>query len=67
MRTALFMATLSATRYNPVIRNFYQRLISAGKAPMVALIASIRKLLTILNAILKTRTSWNLLPEQSVS
>lgn len=67
VRTALFMATLSAARFNPVIRRFYERLLAAGKAPMVALIACMRKLLTILNAILKTRTSWNQLPEQSVS
>ncbi len=66
VRAALFMATLSATRYNPVIRRFYERLLSAGKAPMVALIACMRKLLVILNAIMKTRTSWNLLPEQSM-
>src|SRR5690606_8260984 len=59
VRTALFMATLSAARFNPVIRRFYERLLAAGKAPMVALIACMRKLLTILNAILKTRTSWN--------
>lgn len=67
VRTALFMATLSATRYNPVVRSFYKRLIQCGKPPMVALIAAMRKLLIILNAILKTRTSWKLLPQQPVS
>ena len=59
VRTALYMATLVATRFNPVIRIFYQRLCSAGKPKKVALVASMRKLLTILNAMLKHRTPWN--------
>lgn len=58
VRSALYMATLVATRYNPVIRDFYQRLCAAGKAKKVALTACMRKLLTILNAILKHRTPW---------
>jgi transposase len=53
VRTALYMATLSATRSNPVIRPFYQRLLAAGKAKKVALVACMRKLLTILNAIVR--------------
>ena len=52
------MSALAATRFNPVIRAFYARLISAGKLPKVALIASMRKLLTILNAILRTNAPW---------
>jgi len=59
VRTALYMATLVATRYNPVIRRFYERLLVAGKAKKAALTACMRKLLTILNAMLKYHTSWN--------
>lgn len=59
VRAALYMATLVATRYNPVIRAFYQRLCAAGKARKVALTACMRKLLTILNAMLKHRTPWS--------
>ena len=58
MRAALYMATLVATRRNPVIRTFYQRLCQAGKAKKLALTACMRKLLTILNAMVKSRTSW---------
>lgn len=58
VRTALYMATLVATRFNPVIREFYQHLLAHGKAKKVALIAATRKLLTILNAILKNGTAW---------
>jgi transposase len=59
VRAVLYMATLVATRYNPVIRTFYQRLCSAGKRKKVALTACMRKLLTILNAMLKHRTPWS--------
>ena len=59
VRTALYMATLVATRFNPVIRSFYHRLCAAGKPKKVALVASMRKLLTILNAMLKYRTPWD--------
>ncbi len=58
VRAALYMATLVATRYNPAIKSFYQRLLAAGKAKKVALTACMHKLLTILNAILKHRTPW---------
>ena len=58
VRAALYMSTLVATRYNPVIRDFYLRLCSAGKRKKVALIACMRKLLTILNSMLKYHTSW---------
>ena len=58
MRAVLYMAALVATRRNPVIRAFYQRLCQAGKAKKLALTACMRKLLTILNAILRTRTAW---------
>jgi transposase len=59
VRAALYMATLSSTRHNPVIRDFYRRLIEAGKAPKVALVACMRKLLTIANAMLKNSTAWD--------
>ena len=58
VRRALYMATLVATRYNPVIRAMYERLLAAGKPKKVALVACMRKLLTILNAILKHQTPW---------
>jgi transposase len=58
VRAALYMATLVATRHNPVIRAFYQRLRLAGKPPKVALIAAMRKLLTILNAMMKAQCPW---------
>ena len=52
------MAALVATRYNPAIKTFDQRLCQAGKAKKLALTACMRKLLMILNAMLKTRTPW---------
>lgn len=52
------MATLVATRFNPVIRAFYQRLLAAGKPKKVALTACMHKLLLILNAMLKHHTPW---------
>ena len=58
VRSALYMAAVSAIRYNPTIRNFYQSLLSAGKLKMVALVACMRKLLTILNAILRDNRPW---------
>jgi transposase len=58
VRAALYMGTLVATRFNPVIHAFYQRLCAAGKAKKVALTACMRKLLIILNAMLKHRTAW---------
>jgi transposase len=58
VRAPLFMATLCAIRINPTIKCFYQRLIQAGKAPKVAITACMRKLLTILNTMVKTQTSW---------
>ncbi len=59
VRCALYMAALSATRFNPVIAAFYQRLLKAGKAKKVALTACMRKLLTILNAMARDRSAWN--------
>lgn len=59
VRSILFMATLTATRYNPAIRAFYQRLRSAGKPAKVALTACMRKLLVFANAILQSEQNWN--------
>jgi len=59
VRSAFYMATLVASRHNPVIGTFYQRLVAAGKARKLALTAAMRKLLVILNAMLRDRTSWN--------
>jgi transposase len=58
VRTALYMAALIATRFNPVIRDFYEHLRAMGKAKKVALVACMRKLLTILNAVLKHDRVW---------
>ncbi len=60
VRRTLYMATLTATRYNPAIHAFYTRLIAAGKLPKVALIASMRKLVTILNAMVRSGRSFDL-------
>jgi transposase len=59
VRSALYMAALVASRYNPVIRATYQQMLARGKAKKLALIACTRKLLVILNALLRTRTQWN--------
>lgn len=58
VRTALFMGALVAKQHNPVLRGFFDRLLAAGKPKMVALIAVARKLLTILNAILRDNRPW---------
>jgi transposase len=58
VREVLYMGALVATRFNPIIKEFYERLCAGGKPKMVALVACMRKLLTILNAILKNRTPW---------
>ena len=58
VRTVLSMSPLVATRFNPQIKTFYQRLLAAGKVKKVALTACMRKFLTILNAMLKQRTPW---------
>lgn len=59
IRTVLYMATLVAARYNPVIRRFYERLVMTGKPKKVALTACMRKILVILNAMLKHHTTWS--------
>jgi transposase len=59
VRAPLYMATRVAIRWNPVIRAFYQRLRAAGKAPKVAAVAAMHKLLTILNAMVKAHRPWH--------
>lgn len=59
VRSTLYMAALVASRHNPVIRDFYQRLLGAGKPKKVALVACMRKLLTILNAVARDRVPFN--------
>jgi transposase len=58
VRTVLYMATISASRFNPVIKAFYDRLLKRGKVKKVALVACMRKLLTILNAMLRSGDTW---------
>lgn len=59
IRATLYMAALSASRTNPVLRPFYQRLVNNGKEKKVALTACMRKLLTMLNAMMRDNKSWN--------
>jgi transposase len=61
-RAVLYMASLSALKSNPIFRAFYRRLVSAGKPKKVAIVAVMRKLLIVLNAILRDRRPWNLDP-----
>lgn len=62
VRKVLYMATVASIRFNPIIKSMYARLVEAGKRVKVALVACMRKLLTILNAILRTQTPWRLAP-----
>ena len=62
LRRVLYMATLSATRVNPVVREFYQRLVEAGKPKKLALTACMRKLLTILNSMVRHGRHWGPAP-----
>ena len=59
VRAVLYMAALVATKRNTVIQGFYQRLVAAGKPKKLALVACMRKLLTILNTMVRTRTRWS--------
>jgi len=58
VRSALFIAAMVASRHNPLLKAFYNRLVKAGKPKVLAIVAVARKLLTILNAILRDKTSW---------
>lgn len=59
VRSILYMAIVSAIRFNPLIKAFYQRLLAAGKPKKLAMTACMRKLLVILNAMMRDRTDWN--------
>ena len=59
VRKSLYMATLSAIRFKPAIKKFYERLIAKGKKRKVAIVACMRKLLTVMNAMLKNNESWH--------
>ena len=59
LRRTLYMATLTATQHNPIIRAYYRHLVDAGKLKKVALVACMRKLITILNAMAKSHTEFN--------
>jgi len=59
LRAALYMAALVATKRNTIIAAFYRRLLDAGKAKKVALVACMRKLLTTVNAMVRAMTIWN--------
>jgi transposase len=59
VRNVLYMGAVAAMRHNPAIKTFAQRLKAAGKPPKVVIVACMRKLLTIMNTIVKTRTAWN--------
>lgn len=59
VRAVVYMAAIVAMRHNPVIREFYERLVGAGKPKKVAIVACMRKLLTILNAMLRDQSMWN--------
>ena len=63
VRTTLYMSTLVAVRYNPVLKRFYERLCAAGNAKKVALTACMRKLLTILTALVKHQKPWQVQEE----
>lgn len=60
VRNTLYMATLSAARFNPIIKAHYQQLVARGRPKKVALVACMRRLLGILNAIIKTQTPWKI-------
>ena len=62
VRNVLFMAALSAIHYNPVIKGFYERLRQAGKRHKVAMVACMRRMLTILNTMVRNNTHWHAQP-----
>lgn len=67
IRTTLYMATVAAATYNPVIKEFYQRLKATGKPAKVALVACMHKLIIILNAMARTNTHWQKVPVAALS
>ena len=67
VRAALYMSALVATRRNPLIQVFYERLVAAGKPKQVALVACMRTLLTILNAMMRTNTAWRQMDHREIA
>jgi transposase len=65
-RAVLFMAAMAAARFNPTLKIFYQRLIAAGKRPKVALVAVMRKLVVVVNAMLRESEMWRIMPNVRV-
>jgi transposase len=65
VRHVLYMAAVSATRHNPVLRLLYERLLAVGKLPKVALVACMRKLLTILNSMVRHQARWHFSPQSA--
>ena len=65
LRHALFMPTLVAVRCNPKLRTFYHHLLTQGKPKMTAVIACLRKLLVILNSLVKSNSNWNVSPQSA--
>jgi transposase len=63
VRSGLYMAALVATRYNPKIKAFYQRLLGNGKAKKIAMVACIRKRLVILNTMIRNNQAWKIQPQ----
>ena len=59
VRSILYMATLSAVRYNPAIKVFYDRLVSKGKPKKTVLVACMRKLIIIVNSMIRNSIDWN--------
>ena len=60
LRSLLYMSVVAGIRCNPTIRGFYKHLLAAGKAPKIAIVACMRKLLVILNAMLKSQKRWRI-------
>lgn len=67
VRSALYMGTLVATRYSPVIKEFYDRLREAGKPAKMAIVVCMRKLMTILNSMIKYQRTWQAIDFVSAS
>jgi transposase len=65
VRAVLYMAALVGSRFNPLLRSVYRRLVAAGKPKKVAIVACMRKLIVILNAIARDQTPWHALPAQT--
>lgn len=65
VRSVLYMAAVSASQHNPLISSFYNRLVAKGKAPKIALTACMRKLLVILNAMVRSKTPWHLVAQNA--